>query len=77
MSEVGDKSPVSPWHKTIAFSAKQKSYMNLLYNFHNATEDFLVDFLDIGTAVEFPSTDLVGFCRHHSDYRRCLVGSVP
>jgi hypothetical protein len=50
---------------------------NLPYNLPNATEDFLVGLPDIGTAVGFPSTVLVGFCRHPSHHRRCLVGSVP
>jgi hypothetical protein len=57
--------------------ANRRSFGNLPYNLHNATEDFLVGFLNIGTAVGFPSTVLVGFCRHRSNRRRCLVGGVP
>ena len=47
------------------------------YNLPSATKDFLVGFLDIGTAVGFHPTNPVGSRRHHSSHRRCLVGSVP
>ena len=67
----------SGMHKTTALFANQRSCSELPYNLPNATEDFLVGFLDIGIAVGFPPTNLVGSCRHRSYHRRCLVGSIP